>query len=330
MKRLTDLRHDVKNVQDNVLGDLDADERVRMFLKAAAGDQDERIEMLRDSAPRYEYETRDLEFTHGAIEAYTLSRTANASLERLYTAMMMYENGRNMHVAVVLLNEALEQLSQGHFTVDEYGNADAPASWPHDYGPQYGPDESRLAGKYRELWEQNDLELAFDTEDRSRPYFAELAADGLLGYRTEVTDNYAPAAMARAETNLMETVVEFYKAFHTYRRLAEEHLDMTLDEFLQASQPERRPFDERTGPGWLTEEKCRDVLERMQLYIDAYEESQQKVGEVLAEGAPDAVDGLDDDEITATGELMQEYDLDDMVEADVAELAEELEDTAGF
>ena len=36
MERLTDLRHDVKNVQDNVLGDLDADERVRMFLKAAA------------------------------------------------------------------------------------------------------------------------------------------------------------------------------------------------------------------------------------------------------------------------------------------------------
>jgi hypothetical protein len=75
MKRLTDLQHDVKNVQDNVLGDLDADDRVRMFLKAAAGDQDDRIEMLRDSAPRYEYETRDLEFTHGAIEAF--SRSSN-------------------------------------------------------------------------------------------------------------------------------------------------------------------------------------------------------------------------------------------------------------
>ncbi|MDL0123518.1 hypothetical protein [Halobacterium salinarum] len=330
MKRLTELQHDVKNVQDNVLGDLDADDRVRMFLKAAAEGQEDRIEMLRDSAPRYEYETRDLEFTHGAIEAFSLSSMANAELERLYTAMMMYETGRNMHVAAVLLNEALEQLSQGHFTVDEYGNADAPASWPHDYGPQYDPDESRLAGKYRELWEQNDLELAFDTEDRSRPFFAALAADGLLSYRTEVTENFQPAAMARAEKHLIDTVAEFYRAFHTYRRLAEEHLDMTLDEFLQASQTERLPFDDRTGPRRLTEEECQDVLERMQQYIDAYEESQQKVGEVLAEGAPDAVDGLDDDEITATGELMQQYDLDDMVEADVAELAEGLEDSPGF
>ncbi|SDY98128.1 hypothetical protein SAMN05216564_1234 [Halopenitus persicus] len=330
MKRLTDLQHDVKNVQDNVLGDLDADDRVRMFLKAAAGDQDDRIEMLRDSAPRYEYETRDLEFTHGAIEAFSLSSMANAELERLYTAMMMYETARNMHVAVVLLNEALEQLSQGHFTVDEYGNADTPASWPHDYGPQYDPDESRLAGKYRELWEQNDLELAFDTEDRSRPFFAALAADGLLSYRTEVTENFQPAAMARAENHLMETVVEFYRAFHTYRRLAEEHLDMTLDEFLGASQTERLPFDDRTGPRRLTEEKCRDVLERMQQYIDAYEESQRKVGEVLAEGPPEGFDGLEDIPVAETGELMQQYDLDDMVEADVAELAEELEDTAGF
>jgi hypothetical protein len=330
MKRLTDLQRDVKNVQDTVLTDLDADERVRMFLKAAADGQEDRIEMLRDSAPRYEYETRDLEFTHGAIEAFSLSSMANAELERLYTAMMMYETGRNMHVAVVLLNEALEQLSQGHFTVDEYGNADTPASWPHDYGPQYDPDESRLAGKYRELWDRNDLELAFDTEDRSRPFFAAMAADGLLSYRTEVTENFQPAAMARAEKHLIDTVAEFYRAFHTYRRLAEEHLDMTLDEFLGASQTERLPFDDRTGPRRLTEEECRDVLERMQQYIDAYEESQQKVGEVLAEGAPDAVDGLDDDEITATGELMQQYDLDDMVEADVAELAEGLEDSPGF
>ena len=73
-----------------------------------------------------------------------------------------------------------------------------------------------------------------------------------------------------------------------------------------------------------------DGLERMQQYIDAYEESQQKVGEVLAEETPDAVDGLDDDEIAAMSELMQQYDLDDMVEADVADLAEELEDRPGF
>ena len=105
---------------------------------------------------------------------------------------------------------------------------------------------------------------------------------------------------------------------------------MTLDEFLEASQTERLPFDDRTGPRRLTEEECRDTLERMQQYIDAYEESQQKVGELLAEEGPDVVDDLDDEEIAATGELMQEYDLDDMVEADVAAFTEELEDFPGF
>jgi hypothetical protein len=78
MTRITDLHQDVKTVQDTVLGDLDADERVRMFLKAAAEDHEDRMKMLRDSAPRHEYETRDLEFTNGAIEAYSLSSMANA------------------------------------------------------------------------------------------------------------------------------------------------------------------------------------------------------------------------------------------------------------
>jgi len=323
MKGLTDFKRDVKDVQDNVLGDLDPEERTRMFLKAAAAGQDERVEMLRDSAPRYEYETRDLEFTYGAIEAYSLSRGANAQLERLYTAIMMHECARNQYVALVLLNEALEKLSQGHFTVDEYGNADTPASWPHDY-PRFDADESRLAGKYRELWERNDLELAFDTEDRSRPYFAELAADGLLGYRTDFMENYSPSRVAQAETKLMDTVAEFYKAFQTWRRLAEEHLDITLDELLQASQAEKLPFDEQTGPGWLTEEECRDTLERMQLYLDAYEERENAVGEVLAEGPPEDLDEADVAGMAAAGEVMVEYDLDDWVDSYVDELAEEL------
>jgi hypothetical protein len=42
MTRISDLHQDVKNVQDTVLGDLEADERVRMFLKAAAEGEDDR------------------------------------------------------------------------------------------------------------------------------------------------------------------------------------------------------------------------------------------------------------------------------------------------
>ena len=47
-----------------------------------------------------------------------------------------------------------------------------------------------------------------------------MAADGLLSYRTKIMDNYAPPRMAQTEKNLMDTVAEFYRAFHTYRRLA--------------------------------------------------------------------------------------------------------------
>lgn len=333
MTSIDDLKHDLKGVSDGVLSDLDTEERLRVFIQEAAEDREERIEWLTETAPTKQYEATDLAYTDGIKRYSFLSLQARHELQTLYQAITEREADRDRYMAVMLLNEALEGLSQGHFTVDEYGNADTPASWPHDYGPQYDADESRLAGKYRELWDRNDLELAFDTEDRSRPFFAAMAADGLLSYRTEVTENFQPAAMARTEKHLIDTVAEFYRAFHTYRRLAEEHLDMTLDEFLGASQTERLPFDDRTGPRRLTEEECRDVLERMQQYIDAYEESQQKVGEVLAEGAPEAVDDLDglgDNELTATGELMQQYDLDDMVEADVADLAEHLEDLAGF
>ena len=321
MKWIDDFKHDVKNVQDNVLADLNADERVRMFLKAAGEDQDERIDMLRDTAPKKEYRMPDLEFTEGAREAYRLSSLANSQLERLYTSVMMHEAGRDKLAALVLLNEALGRLSQDHFTVDEYGNAETPDSWPHDYGPVYDADTSRLAGKYRELWEQNDLNLAFDPEDRSRPYFVELAAGGLLGYRSEITENYTPAGVARAETKLIETVAEFYTCFHTWRRLAEDHLGVSLDELLQATQPDRLPFDEFTGPGWLTEDECRELLERMQLYVDAHEESIQKVGEAVAGQASEDLDDVDSDEFR---EWCTGYNLDDMIESHVKELVSHL------
>jgi hypothetical protein len=74
-------------LQDPILGDFDTGEQVRMFLKTAAGGQDDDIKLLQDLAPRYEYETRDLVFTHGAIEAYFLSTAANADLKRIYTPL---------------------------------------------------------------------------------------------------------------------------------------------------------------------------------------------------------------------------------------------------
>ena len=41
MKRLTDLQREVKHVQDTVLGDLDTEERLRLFIKEAAEGQED-------------------------------------------------------------------------------------------------------------------------------------------------------------------------------------------------------------------------------------------------------------------------------------------------
>jgi len=308
--KLTDLKHDVNSVQDNVLGDLDTQERVRQFMKAVAEDREDRIEMLRDSVPRYEYEMPDLEFTEGTKEVYVLSMLANHTLERLYTATLMHEAGRDKHVALVLVNEALERLSQGHFTVDEYGNADAPESWPLGYDWMDNADTSRLGGMYRELWDENDLPLPSSFENRVSPYFAELATDSLLGYRhdLEVLED-GVSRIALIDEKLSSTVVEFYVAFHTFRRLAEEHLGTTLDELLQATQAERGPFD--TSPGPLDEAACHDLLKRKEFYLTSHEEAM----EVLADAAKD----MDTD--VAEELALSKPDLDAEVDEAVEEMA---------
>ena len=317
MNRLTDLQHDVKNVQDTVLTDLDADERVRMFLKAAAEGQEDRIEMLRDSVPRYEYEMRDLEFTEGTKEVYMLSMLANHALERLYITTLSYEAGRDKHIALVLLNEALERLSQGHFTVDEDGTADAPESWPHPYPWMDNTDASRLAGKYGELWEENDIPLPPSFEKRESPYFAELATESLLGYDYGDGWRESNSIILQSDDNLMQTVVEFYVAFHTFRRLAEEHLDTTLDELLQATQAERSVLNASLVR--VDEEACRDLLERKAYYLTAYEEGMKDLVGAVKEANTDALEGVDTEDVEAFASALS--DLDAEVDEAVEEMA---------
>jgi len=316
MTRITDLHQDLKNVQDNVLGDLDADERVRMFLKAAAEDREDRIEMLRDSVPRYEYEMPDLAFTEGTKEVYILSMLANHALERLYITTLSYEAGRDKHVALVLLNEALEQLSQGHFAVDDHGNADTPESWPHPHPGMDNTDASRLAGKYAELWDENDIPLPPSFEERISPYFAELATESLLGYDYGGGWRESNSIILQSDSNLTQTVVEFYVAFHTFRRLAEEHLETTLDELLQATQAERSVLN--ASPVRVDEETCRELLERKRCYLTAYEESMNDLLNTVRERNTDTLGEID-------AEVFEEFagELSDL-DAEVDEAVEEM------
>ena len=56
MTSIDDLKHDLKGVSNNVLGDLDTEERLRVFIQEAAEDREERIEWLTETAPTKQYE----------------------------------------------------------------------------------------------------------------------------------------------------------------------------------------------------------------------------------------------------------------------------------
>lgn len=75
---LNELKHDVKHVLANVFHGLDREERMRMFLKTDAEDREDRIEMLRNSVPRYDYETPGLESVRESSIRYRHSESAAA------------------------------------------------------------------------------------------------------------------------------------------------------------------------------------------------------------------------------------------------------------
>jgi len=336
MTSIDDLKHDLEGVSDTVLGNLSTEERIRTFAKEAADGNEERLEQLADTAPRKKYTATDLEYLNGVKKIGVLSLQARHELQKRYQVIDQHETTRDKQMALMLLNESLSRLSRGAFEIGEFGNFDAPAheDGEYAYGKKQAPDMAYLATKYRELWEDVPAELLVNEDDRAgtAEVFPALAAGGALAYPDDLSgemfddldDDRISSEVYQSEVRLLNALVDFHTRFHGWRLFAEEHLDITLDELLQASQAEKLPFDEQTGPGWLTEEECRDTLERMQLYLDAYEERENAVGEVLAEGPPEDLDEADVAGMAAAGEVMVEYDLDDWVDSYVDELADEL------
>jgi hypothetical protein len=236
MTSIDDFKHDTKGVSDTVLGDLDTEERLRLFIQEAAEDREERLEWLTETAPTKQYEATDLAYTDGIKRYSFLSLAARYELQTLYQAITEREADRDRYMAVMLLNESLERLSQGHFTVDEYGNAEIPASWPNNYGPKYAPRQSTLATKFRELWEDVPAELLLEEGDRSgtTEVFTGLAGLALTVYAQDYSGfddleiDRIPSRLAKAEMSLTKTLVEFYTHFHGWRIFAEKYLDVTL------------------------------------------------------------------------------------------------------
>jgi len=279
-----------------------------VFIQEAAEDRGERIEWLTETAPTKQYEATDLEYTDGIKRYNFLSLQARHELQTLYQAITEHEADRDKHMAIMLLNGALERLSQGHFTVDEYGNAETPGSWPDDYGPKYAPEQSKVATKFRELLEDVPAGLLLKEGDRSgmSEQFTHLAALALTAYAEDYSGfddleiDRIPSPLAKAEMSLAKTLVEFYTHFHGWRIFAEEHLDVTLDEFLAIIQPPEAadsPIDPIAGPSdvpSVDEELCENTLSYYRDYLEAYQSLREEYADRAGIESPDAPLDLDE------------------------------------
>lgn len=281
MTSIDDLKHDVKNAQNNVLGDLKTEERLRLFIQEAAADREERIEWLADTAPRHEYTATDLEYMDGTKKLSILSLAARHELQKLYQAVDQHETARDKYMALMILNEALSHLSQGEFEIDEFGHVD---TLDHDdadyaYGKTFSPGEACLATKYRELWEDLPVELLLSENDRTIKRFPGLAAAGLLGYPSDLSgeafDDFdkdrVSSEVYLSDLRLLNALVDFHTHFHGWRLFAEEHLDVTLDELLNVSTPPTEDDIRVThGISEIDEQLCRNILSLKRDYLEAY------------------------------------------------------------
>ena len=302
MTSIDDLKHDLKGVSDGVLSDLDTEERLRVFIQEAAEGREERIEWLADTAPRYEYTATDLEYTNGTLKVSMLSLMARNQLYQNYQAIEHHEATRDKYMALMMLNETLARLSRGTFEIDEFGHVDAPphADAEYAYGETSSPGTACLATKYRELWDELPVDLLLDEDDRAIKYFPNLAASGLLAYPSDLSgemfddldDDRIDSEVYLTEIRLLKALVDFHINFHGWRLFAEEHLEVSFDEFLNAPVPGDRGASARSGFVGFDEELCRNVLSLKRDYLEAYPA-------LLKEWAD--ADGLEDvdEEVTA-------------------------------
>lgn len=307
MTSIDDLKHDLKGVSDTVLGDLDTEERLRLFIQEAAEDREDRLEWLTQTAPTKQYEATDLEYTDGIKRYSFLSLQARYELQTLYQAISQHEIDRDRYMALMLLNESLSRLYSGEFKIDEFGQSDAPdhADAEYAYGTKQAPDAAYLATKYRELWENAPVELLLDEDDRSgtAEVFPNLAALGLLAYPDDLSTfddveiDRIPSELAKAEMDLARTIVKMYTQFHGWRIFAEEYLDVSLDEFLGITTPPQDTDLMLVPPPStpeINERLCENILSLNEDYLEAYQSIREEYAERVGMEQLDAP--LDPDE----------------------------------
>lgn len=324
MTSIDDLKHDLKGVSDTVLGNLSTEERIRVFAKEAAEGNEERLEQLVDTAPRYEYTSTDLKYLNGIKKVGTASLQARHELQKRYLVIDQHETTRDKCMALMLLNESLSRLSRGVFEIDEFGNFDAPDHDDGDYayGKKQAPDMAYLATRYHELWEDVPAELLVDEQDREIKQFPNLAAAGSLAYRDDLSGeafddldkDRISSEVYLSELRLLNALVDFHTRFHGWRLFAEEHLDITLDELLEVSAPVEEEVVEVThGIAEIDEQLCENILSLNRDYLEAYPA-------LLEEWADDMDRDADENDVDLDARAQSFADgLSDAVDLSVAE-----------
>lgn len=287
------IKNDLSDISDHVLGNLDPGKRLRMSLKALAEGDGDTHKRLLETTPMKDYTLTDPKYTEGVQKLFMLSLHASYQLRLQYQALMRFEAERDKQVLTMLLNEALARLARDEFGVDEFGNVNAGdhAEADYAYGMKQSPDIACLATKYRQLWDDLPFELAVQEDKRDIKYFPELAAGGLIGYPDDLSaeafddieDDRIESEANRAELQVMVAVVNFYTHFHGWRLFAEEHIGVSLDEFLGVTMEKAAHDDGIVGAVTLDEKTCRNVLSLKEDYLDAYPD----IVETAVEGEED-------------------------------------------
>jgi len=235
------VENDLNDVSDHVLGDLDPDERIRMVMKTSHEDRDEDMEKLVETVPMRTYEIQDLEYRDAVQTVFVLSTHVKNRLRTVYRQICQYENGRDLNVALLMLNEAL--------------------------GFDRETDTDEVAERYGELWDETGLMLETPVE----PARDTLPVVGMLAYPPDFSDvdlsdldnvpddpSEGTHEAAFYDLRLTRSVLDFYVVFHGARRLSEDVMDVSFDEFVDFAQT--GPPGGALGTVEITEEWCRNIL----------------------------------------------------------------------
>lgn len=86
------IESELSDLSDQVLGDLEANERVRLIIKADAAGNDDRVERLVESCPTAEYRRPDHRYTNRALVAHNEAQNAMYNLRTTWLELQWVQS----------------------------------------------------------------------------------------------------------------------------------------------------------------------------------------------------------------------------------------------